>query len=177
MLALYRTLLWLYPAGYRDQFGEEMIAVFRRADTDTRAKKLAAYAAFCLRECAGLLRGALREQLQHFTGLDSTSLFPLRRFTMRCEFRFPLSTWILMTLILAGVIMAIEKAGAITASLPRSNPHLPPIQPVHYVFLPPFVAMFLVVYLLAALAWTVLFALRRSGMHRLSKLDTAPHQE
>lgn len=94
---------------------------------------------------------------------------------MHSQFRFPHSTWVLMTIILAGVIVAIEKASAIAASLPHSSPRLPPIQPAGYAHLQGLVALFAAVYLLAALVWAVLFALRRSGLHRLSALNTEPH--
>jgi hypothetical protein len=175
MLALYRMLLCLYPAEYRSEYAEEMITVFREARGDERGKKLASYSDFCLRELAGLLRGAVREHLQRLTGSDRSRLFSSRRFTMCSAFRFPRSTWVLMTIILAGVIMAIEKASAIAESLPHSNPHLPPIQPASYAHLQGLVTVFAAVYLLAGLVWALLFALRRSGLHRLSALNTPHH--
>ena len=89
---------------------------------------------------------------------------------MHSEFRFPRSTVVLMTIILAMVATAIEKATAIAMSLPHTNPPLPPIQPAHLLFLRPVIASLAGVYLLAALIWPVLFALRRSGQHRLSEL-------
>ena len=41
---------------------------------------------------------------------------------MRSEFRFPKATPILMAIILAGVILTIEKATAIEESLPHAYP-------------------------------------------------------
>ena len=91
---------------------------------------------------------------------------------MRSQFRFPKTTAFLMTVILAGVVLAIEKAEAIRASVPDVNPHVGPIQPAHLTILATMVLMFLVVYIAGAVGWVVLFALRRSGVHRLSELPT-----
>jgi hypothetical protein len=37
-LTLYRWLLYLYPAHYRAEFGEEMTSVFRDAQSDFRPR-------------------------------------------------------------------------------------------------------------------------------------------
>jgi hypothetical protein len=176
MLSLYRCLLRLYPAAYRDEYGEEMSGVFSEVHSETSSQGSLPRAAFLLRELAGLLHGALQERLQGFTG--SHSLFPSRRFTMRSEFRFPKATPILMTIILAGVILTIEKATAIEESLPLAYPQqLPPIHPVHFTFFPAMALIFLSAYAAAMIGWAVLFALRRSGVHRLSEMSTAPEQK
>ncbi len=90
---------------------------------------------------------------------------------MRSEFRFPKSTTALMCLILAGVILAIEKATSIVNSLPHDNPRLPPIHPMHSTFAPTFAIMFGVVYATVIVVWLVLFSFKRSGMHRMADLD------
>lgn len=177
MLSLYRCLLRLYPAAYRHEFGDEMAGVFtelkKEVQSETRRKGLMPRAIFLLREFAGLLHGALQEHLQGITG--SHLLFPARRFTMRSEFRFPKATPILMAIILAGVILTIEKATAIEESLPHAYPQqLPPIQPEHFTFFPAMAVIFLSAYAAAVIGWVVLFALRRSGVHRLSEMPTAP---
>jgi hypothetical protein len=174
MLVLYRRLLRLYPPAYRCQYGEEMVAVFLDAKSDAWEKGLAARAAFCLREIAGLLRGMLNE---HVHSLFGSHLFAPRRFAMRSEFRFPKSTTILMFLILAGVVLAIEKASSIEASIPYANPQLPAIHPVPPTFAPATALTFAVVYAVAIVAWIVLFALRRSGVHRLENLITGAGQK
>jgi hypothetical protein len=173
MLSLYRCLLRLYPAAYRDEYGEEMSSVFSEEHCETSSKGSLPRAAFLLREFAGLLHGALQERLQGITG--SHLLFPARRFTMRSEFRFPKATPILMTIILAGVILTIEKATAIEESLPHAYPQqLPPIQPEHFTFFPAMAVIFLSAYAAAVIGWAVLFALRRSGVHRLSEMAAVP---
>jgi hypothetical protein len=91
---------------------------------------------------------------------------------MRSNFRFPKMTAFLMTVILAGVVLAIQKADAIRASVSDVNPPLVTIQPTHQTFLPTFAFMFLGVYLAGALGWVILFALRRSGLHRLSAIPS-----
>jgi hypothetical protein len=93
---------------------------------------------------------------------------------MRSEFRFPKATPILMTIILAGVILTIEKATAIEESFPLAYPQqLPPIQPGHFTFFPAMAVIFLSAYAAALIGWAVLFALRRSGVHRLSEMPDA----
>ena len=178
MLFLYRCLLHLYPVAYRYEYGDEMAGVFRELQKDMRGemrgKRLLPRGAFLLREFAGLLNGALQEHSRAITG---SNLFPSssRRFTMRSEFRFPKATPVLMTIILAGVILTIEKATAIQESLPYTHPRLPPIQPERFTFFPAMAVIFLSAYAAAVIGWIVLFALRRSGVHRLSEMpDGSP---
>jgi len=55
MLMFYRQLLHLYPATHRQQFGEEMLAVFLEARSDNTKRKLLARIVFNLKE---IMRGA-----------------------------------------------------------------------------------------------------------------------
>jgi hypothetical protein len=174
MLALYRFLLRLYPATYRCEYGNEMVAVFLDAKADIWERNPAARAAFCLRETAGLLRGMLNERVHSLLGSHQ---FAPRRFAMHSEFRFPKSTTVLMFIILAGVVLAIEKASSIAASIPYANPQLPPIHATPPTFAPATMLTFAVVYGVAIVAWIVLFALRRSGVHRLENLATGAGQK
>lgn len=169
MLLLYRCLLHLYPPAYRCEFAEEMIAVFREAQTETWQKNMLARATFCAREAAGLLCGALQEHLRVITGPDFFPLFPLRRFIMRSEFRFPKATAPLMALILAVIVVAIEKAKAISASLPHTNPQVGPIPPLQFTVVWSLLLVLIVAGTAGALGWAILFALRRSGVHRFSE--------
>jgi len=89
---------------------------------------------------------------------------------MRTEFRFPKSTAVLMMIILAGVVLAIEKGKAIQASLPAANPSIGPIQPAQHTFLPVIAMVFLFFYAAGLIGWAILFALRRSGTHRLAEI-------
>ena len=167
MVRAYRCLLLLYPAAHRGVYGEEMAGVFCDVRADKRARGFVAAIGFYFREITGLLRGALQEHLQALFGLHQWTLFPIRRFPMRSEFRFPKSTTILMVIILAGVVLAIEKARAIQASLPYTHPPIGPIQPAQFTFFPTIAWLFLCFYAAGAIGWAILFALRRSGVHRL----------
>ena len=91
---------------------------------------------------------------------------------MTSQFRFPKTTAVLMTIILGGVILAIEKGEAI-ATLPYPNPPVPPIRPDYLMLLPSLAAMFLAASMVAGFGWVVLFLLRRTGVHRLSEMSSA----
>jgi predicted permease len=56
MMALYRALLWLYPASFRAEYGGEMIALFARQWRQQPG--LRSRAALCLRELSAALRDA-----------------------------------------------------------------------------------------------------------------------
>jgi hypothetical protein len=161
MRTLYRCLLRLYPTAHRDCFGQEMAAVFREVQGEAAKKGRAARIRFYVRETAGLLLGAVREHLREF---------PNRRSAMRTEFRFPKATAVLMMIILAGVVLAIEKGKAIQASLPAVNPSIGLIQPAQHTFLPVVAIVFLFFYAVGLIGWALLFALRRSGVHRLAEI-------
>lgn len=55
MRRLYSWLLRLYPRAVRQEFSEEMLAVFDQAAQEARPGGALAYAVFCMRETAGLL--------------------------------------------------------------------------------------------------------------------------
>ena len=95
---------------------------------------------------------------------------------MHSEFRFPKATALLMTLILAGTVLTIEKAQAIRASVPDVNPPVGPIQPEHFTFLPIVLLMFAAAYAAGLIGWAILFALKRSGIHRLSGMQDSAKQ-
>jgi hypothetical protein len=176
MVALYRALLHLYPAAFRSEFGDEMTFVFREAQDEPRPGRRFSRAMFYIREFTGLIQGALQEHSRALTShlwMPFAPPLPSRRF-MPSQFRFPKSTAVLMMIILAGVILAIEKGEAIQASLPHANPPIAPIQPEHLTLLPTLAIMFLIIYAIGATGWIVLFALRRSGVHRLSEMPAAP---
>lgn len=91
---------------------------------------------------------------------------------MRTGFRFPRTTAVLMTIILAGVVLAIEKGEAIEGSLPYANPPIGPIHPVHSTLLPGIVMGFALFYAAGLIGWAILFAMRRSGVHRLDETSS-----
>ncbi|SRR6266545_1915354 len=171
MFSLYRSLLYLYPPAHRHEYGEEMITVFREALTETTRRGMLARGLFWVREVQGLLTGAVREHLRGITGSYYPSSTLSRRLSMHTEFRFPKATVTLMTIILAAVVMAIEKATAIQNSIPPSSPHVGPIQPAHFTFLPTLLVILSFGCLSGLLGWAVLFALHRSGAHRLADFD------
>ena len=91
---------------------------------------------------------------------------------MRSNFRFPRSTVFLMLVILAGVFLSIEKAKVIQAKYGTGA-----LQMSVWSTLPGFTAtMFAIVAAAAIIGWAILFALRRSGIHRLSNVQTWPEK-
>lgn len=170
MQAFYRCLISLYPAVYRERFGEEMIEVFRDIQRDSASQNAFTRGVFCLREMRGLLHGALREHARALGARFDLPL-PMRRFEMRSGFRFPKATAVLMTIILAGVVVAIERGEAIQRSLPDASPKLGPIQPAHFQFLPWILGMLAFFYAVGSIGWIILFALHRSGVHRLAEVS------
>jgi hypothetical protein len=105
MLRVYCWLLYLYPRSYRHEFGDEMTSIFHYARVELPPALLAKIS-FYQREFCGLLSGALRAHLDRAFGpAISVPRFPRKR-----EFRFPRSTLFLMYVILAGVVLAIQKA-------------------------------------------------------------------
>jgi hypothetical protein len=176
MLTVYRLLLYLYPRAHRCEFGEEMLAVFGETRTDARKKNMLMRSRFCAYEIRGLLTGAVREHIRNIGGFDRPPVFFSRKIAMRSEFRFPKVTVTLMTIILAGVVLAIEKATAIRASVPDSFQHVGPIQPAHFTFLPTMLVVLGGACLAGAIGWVILFALHRSGLHRLADFDPASNQ-
>jgi hypothetical protein len=158
MLAFYRKLLRLYPPGYFREYGEEMSWVFARTSDDVAAKKLVAQCVFYTHEFSGVIAGAVRQRL---LGFDGSS----RRLEM--EFRFPRSTVVLMWVILAGLLMAIAEAKIVAMRYGAIETR------TVWNMLPWFIVVAAVLVCGAGAAvWGVLYALRRTGMHRMEKLDT-----
>jgi hypothetical protein len=61
MRRLYRIILKVYPAEYRNAFGAEMIGVFDQARADARKRGALRFVLFMISEFSGLLKGLLRE--------------------------------------------------------------------------------------------------------------------
>ena len=161
MLALYRSLLRLYPEDYFREYGAEMTWVFAHANEAELRKKLPARLPFYTRELIGVIGGAVRQRL--FAGCNWN-----RRLNMRPEFRFPRSTVILMWLILAVLLMAIAEAKHIALAYgPAETKSV-------WSMLPWFiVGVMMVVFGAGSAAWGILYALRRTGVHRMERLDTS----
>jgi len=171
MLTFYRRLLWLYPTSHRELFSEEMLAVFSELEMNHRTESISRRAIFYIRELLGVLRSALFEHISQTFDTEIDFTFASRRVFMKDGFRFPKTTAILMALILGGVLLAIKRGEDISASLPHVNPSVGPIQPAHSTLLPPIALFFAFFYAAGLIGWAILFALRRSGVHRLA--DTA----
>ena len=166
-ISVYRNLLRLYPSAHREQFGEERAAVFGDAQAETASKSVWNRGVFLAREAVGILRGALQEHWRTLGG-DSVELwFPTRRLTMHNQFRFPKTTAVLMTIILAGVVLAIQKGETISSS--HVNPPIGPLPPTHSVLLGGIFLTLAFFYAAGTIGWAILFAMRRSGVHRLAE--------
>jgi len=171
MLAIYRKLLRLYPMKHRESFGEEMLSVLIEERSEIAERKRMAKARLFVRETTGLLVGALREHFRALTEIHQEMSFVTGRFSMRNGFRFPISTIVFMALILACVMWAIQKGEDIASSVPNVNPPLPVhIQPVHSILLGGMPLFFAFFYAAGLIGWALLFAMRRSGVHRLDQI-------
>lgn len=94
---------------------------------------------------------------------------------MRTEFRFPKATAVLMAIILGGVMLAIQKGENISASLRGAvDPPIGPIHPTHSVLLGGIVMGLVSFYAAGMIGWAILFAMRRSGVHRLAETAAEP---
>ena len=147
--------------------------VFWQVHSQEAKKSVLSRIVFGAREAGGLL-GAFQEHVRAMTNFPRRMAFSKRRLTMHSEFRFPKATVSLMTIILAAVLIAIDKAKAIQSSIPYANPQVGPIHSTQQLMLLP---TLLLVWMGASIAgvvgWAVLFALRRTGVQRLSDVDPA----
>ena len=168
MLIFYKCLLYLYPALYRREFADEMISVFRDVQAHVRGRSFCERICFRAREAEGLLAGALHEHLRMITASDQPISFT--RFDMRPEFRFPRSTVFLMSLIFAGVIVAMEKANTIQVKYAAGAASIWPSLPWFLGFTLLFTSA------AALLVWGILFALGRTGGHRLANIQAGPNR-
>jgi len=103
----------LHPAVDRGRLGDEMIATFRQLPPQRKGwPRAACFTSAKLRQSwLGPFANAGK-----VTGGDSTWLWSRTgRFAMRTEFRFPKTAAVRMTIILAGVISAIQTGEAIPA--------------------------------------------------------------
>ena len=174
MLLLYHFLVHLYPATYRGEYGEEMLAVLSEVLTENQKKGVMAQIVSAVCEIAGLLCGALEEHISNITGSVRVQKSFSRRVTMRSDFRFPNATVTLMALVLLAVFLAIEKGKDIQASIAYANPQVGPIHPTQQLALLPTLLLVLAfACLMGAFGWAMLFALRRTGSQRLSNVDVS----
>lgn len=156
-LTVYCWLLCLYPSGYRKEFGEEMTSVFSDA-RGALPPGLALKISFYAREFRGLLSGVLRAQFDRLFSLAASS----ERFDMRAHSRFRRSTVFVMLVMFAGVVLAMATAISVAGGTLRAVwPSLAAV----------LAFLLLSVCAAAAVVLGVLRSLRRSGVHRLEKVQ------
>jgi hypothetical protein len=170
MVSVFQALLCLYPPRFRRKYGDEMLLVLMEVEQEIRRKRPWNRLGCEMHELAGLLRGALEEHMRDMTGSYEGGFLSPRRFRMQKEFRFPKATVGLMTVILVAVVMVIEKAKAISVSVPPNSVNVGAIQPEHFTTVSTFLIILIIACAAGAIGWTVLFALRRTGSQRLSEL-------
>lgn len=95
---------------------------------------------------------------------------------MKSEFRFPKATVGLMIVILAAVMLAIEKAKAISASVPHANPPVGPIHSAQATIVQTLLVALIWAITAGAIGWGILYALRRTGVQQLSEMSPGAGQ-
>lgn len=161
---LYRRLLILYPADFREEFGDEMAWVFQQALADICRESAFARAVFLARELQGVLAGSVRERARRLFSSPSPGLW--KGGSMESKFRFPRTTLIFMVLSLLAVVLSLEEARVIEMHY-GNNAGMPPEWPM---LLWIFGRILLAALAFAAILWGIFFALRRSGIQRLEQL-------
>ena len=175
MRRLYRWLLWMYPAAFRVEFGTEMEGVFADARVAPEAAGRWPAVVFYGQEFLGLIGGAVRERLHG--GWDEGLV---RRFTMsRNRFRYSWAAIAFMTLSLATVLTAIHDARTAAQNLAGKTYLMEGhtyefYRPDHLSFLQTFGFAFGVTVVATVAVVVAMFALRRSGVHRLEEAKTWP---
>ena len=144
-----------------------MISVFRDAQAEVSAGSFGERISFRARESGGLIAGALQEHIRIITG--SYQLISFTRFDMRPEFRFPRSTVFLVSIIFAGVILAMEKAHTIQVKYAAGVGSI-------WASLPWFLGLTLLFTCATVMVvWGIVFALGRTGAHRLANIRPCPN--
>jgi hypothetical protein len=190
MTGVYQFLLKFYPAADRSAFCDEMLEVFRCAESDAARLGPIARAWFYLREWADLLAGAGREQL-HALGEERGWKFLAERGPMfQRERRYPYSSIIFMSMTLGLIVLVIAKAQGIAhyvvqmytingQLVVQTRPgvvvnHELMYWPSHWALLGSIGLFFAITWLAAVAAWGIAHAMRRTGVHRLDDAQTWP---
>ncbi len=169
MTRFYKLLLYLYPPSHRREYAEEMVCVFRDAQANVQSASLKERIAFRARETMGLLAGAVQEHLRIFSG--RSPIISFTRYHMRPEFRFPKSTVVLMSVIFGAVMVAMREASAVQAKYGSASDSM-------WRTFPGFAGWtFASALVTVAIVWAILFALERTGVHRLANMQPGPKQE
>lgn len=171
MSRLFRFVLRLYPEAYRECFGEEMLEVFTEGWLEAARRGRSARLRFLYRELLGSLSGVLIERISSLLESGFPGIVCLRRITMRSNLKFPLSAIVFMLLSLLVSLYAMTQARAVSESLPDINPVLT-MQPVHVPLPGGILVMLAIAYVVGIAGWASVFAMRRSGVQRLSRTET-----
>lgn len=161
---LYRRLLFLYPANFREEFGDEMAWVFEQAHNELRRESVFVRAMFLAQELQGVLAGSVRERASGLFGSQNNRSW--KGGSMESKFRFPRTTLIFMLLSLLAVVLSLQEARVIELHY-GNNIGMPPEWPM---LLWIFGRVLLAALVFAAAIWGIFFALRRSGIQRLEQL-------
>ena len=175
MLPLYHFLVHLYPATYRGQYGEEMLAVLSEVLTENQKKGVRAQIVSAICEITGLLCGPPSRSTSASLRVPFAWKNPFQG-ESQCALisGFPKATVTLMALVLLAVFLAIEKGKDIQASIAYANPQVGPIHATQQLALLPTLLLVLAfACLMGAFGWAMLFALRRTGSQRLSNVDVS----
>jgi len=153
MIVLYQSLLWLYPPQHRFTFGEEMLGVFLDAQAEAKSKGALMTFAFYLHELRGLLCEAAHERMRAWAS-DRGWTLPERRLYMQKERCFPSISIICKAIVLLGVLEIIfREEGRLLYG---------------------FAFGFAIAWGVGLAVWAVVYAMRRSGVQRLSEVQTWP---
>ena len=187
-MTAYESLLQLYPRSYREQFGREMLEVFREARADVASRGLAARLAFYFSEVRGVLGGAAGEHIRALGAPHGFEFFGKRSLYMQPERKFSWTAIVFMTLVLGiaieiiiygqGVAYDMSRVIGAKGVLPLGAQ--PPLGhslsdwPTNWSLVVSIVIFFGITWIAALIAWFVAHATRRSGVHRLDEAQTWP---
>lgn len=187
MLSIYQSLLRLYPQDYRYIFADEMIRVFRDAQSDLERGTMAARFAFYLREITGLVLGASRERIRE---LHDRNFKIGGTMDQQSRCRFPAFAIAMMMIVFVIVLELIVKGqglshylfqiygvgGQHVAGSPEHWDLGKSLQrwPSHYGLVSGVVAGFLLAWGAGAVAWALAYLLRRTGAQRLEEFAVWP---
>jgi len=182
----YESLLRLYPRGYREEFGEEMLQVFREVSASMQREGPMARAVFYLSEMRGVLFGAAGEHIRALGAPHGFEFFGKRSLYMQPERRFSKTAIVFMTLVLGVIVLTIVKAQGVAYDMTRSfgakgtAGQVVPFSnslfdwPSDWGLLLSIAMFFVITWIAAFVAWTVAHSMRRSGVHRLDEAQTWP---
>ncbi len=189
-MTAYESLLRLYPRAYREEFGEEMMQVFRQVRSEMKRENLIARWAFYLSELRGLLGGAASEHIRALGAPHGFEFFGKRGLYMQPERRFSKSAIVFMTLVLGVIVEIIAKGQGMSRYLfheytvngrtvieLRQNVSLGNSiweWPSSWGLLSGIAVGFAIAFVAATIAWTIAHSMRQSGPERLDAVETWP---